>query len=430
MRFALALLLLWTAFSGVPCKTPPSPAPDRPNILFILTDDQRWDTMGCYGNAGIRTPNFDRIASEGARLDAYYVAYPLCCPSRAILLSGQYPSRTGIIDNSTRPLPADLTLLPTMFNDAGYSTGLVGKTHLDGKPLLWGFQEAPIFLPGGQSKYTDPTLTVNGVSKIVQGDITQIFTDGAIDFIERHQTQPWFLWLAYNAPHTPTVSYAQFPYTRQGILNNLPPGWPPALPLSTDGWTSYYSTISYLDDQIGRILARLDQLGLAQNTFIFVMSDNGLMKGSHGYFKKRLWFEESSRMPALARWPARINAGTVVKGLASSVDFVPTVLEVAGAANPGDLAGVSLLQALTGGASPRTHAYSEAQRSDADGGGYWDMVRRDDGWKLVRFRGSGKEHLYNLVTDPHELQDVIGRPENAALAAELRARLLSRQAGN
>src|SRR3954469_9702686 len=196
VRAAVAVSLL---FCATALARPAAAAGERPNILFILTDDQRWDDAGYTGNAVVRTPAMDRLAREGARLDRFYVASPLCCPSRAALLSGLYPHqrRNGVLDNRHgTDLPADTPTVATRLNDLGYVTGFVGKAHLGGDPRRWGFAECPVWLPEAPTPHENPSPMFDGRRKTARGTITSVFTDAARHFVERHQRQPWFLWFA------------------------------------------------------------------------------------------------------------------------------------------------------------------------------------------------------------------------------------------
>ncbi|MBI4616940.1 MAG: sulfatase-like hydrolase/transferase [Planctomycetes bacterium] len=375
---------------------------ERPNILFILTDDHRPDGMGCYGNESIRTPNFDRIAAEGARLDSFYVAAPLCCPSRAAFLSGLWPHQNGVMNNQGGPdLAKGTPTIATALAHAGYVTGFVGKAHMGGDPRRWDFSETPVWLPGGGSKHEDPTLFVDGERKNVEGLVTQIFADAATRWIEEHKEDRWFLWLATTSPHKPYLRDPDHPYRLSEI--RPPPLWPEGEPLSDADWEGYYSTISMLDAEVGRVLAKLAETGQLDRTFIFVAGDNGFMHGSHGYPAKSVWFEEATRVPALARWPGRIRAGTAVKAPIVAVDLFPTLSEIAGAPVPEGLEATSMLPALTGGEPRRKIAGSELA-GGRRGVNEWQMVRSDD-LKYVR-EGSGAEHLYDLVADPDEGTDL------------------------
>jgi len=335
---------------------------DRPNILFIITDDHRPDALGCYGNASIRTPHFDRIAAEGARFDCFYVAAPLCCPSRAAALSGLYPhqEKNLVLNNRAKPdLRDPSATVATLLKSAGYTTGFIGKAHMGGDPRTWGFHETPIWLPTGGSKHRNPVLMVDGAEKSVEGQITQIFADAAIRWLDRHKSDRWFLWLATTAPHTPYVHDPRHPYERAKI--QPPPLWPKGKPLSDADWPGYYSTISMLDEQIGRVVAKLKDLGQLDRTLLVVMGDNGFMHGSHDHRAKSVWYEESARVPALARWPGKIKAGSVVSTPAVSVDLMATFAGVTGARVPEGREGLSLLPALTGKEPLRKVAYAEVQ---------------------------------------------------------------------
>jgi N-acetylglucosamine-6-sulfatase len=373
---------------------------DRPNILFILTDDHRPDAMGCYGNESIRTPNFDAIAKEGARLDRFYVAAPLCCPSRAAFLTGLWPHQNGVLNNKNKPdLEKETPTIATILGKAGYTTGFIGKAHMGGDPRAWGFAETPIWLPTGSSKHKNPTLMVDGKEREVEGQITRIFADHAIAWLDRHKGDRWFLWLATTAPHKPYYKDPNHAYDEI----KPPPLWPKGEPLSDADWAGYYSTISMLDEQIGRVLAKLRETGQLDKTFIFVAGDNGFMHGSHGEPAKSVWYEESARVPALARWPARIKAGTTVAAPIVSVDLLPTLAEIAGVESKG----LSMLPALTGGEAKRKIVYAElgGNRNKAE----WKMVRTDR-FKYVR-HDDGTERLYDLEADPNELKNVAGESD-------------------
>ncbi len=418
-----AALAVSRALAGPAAGGAPATSARRPNILFILTDDQRWDSMGAAGNKSIRTPALDRLAAGGARLDAFYVSSPLCSPSRASLLSGLYPHQTGVENNAgRRDLPDGTRTIAAALNQAGYLTGFIGKAHLGGEPAAWGFKESPIYYPYAQLRDpTDPEFVSGGATKKVKGTASQVFADAAIKFLETHRSDTFFLWLATTSPHEPHRLYPDHPYARGAIT--APPGWPPGETFGGADWDAYYSTVTEMDAHLGRVLDALDRLGLAQNTFVLMTSDNGYMMRSHGQKAKIVWYEESSRVPALARWPGRIRAGSVVPFPASAVDLFPTFLDVAGVTAPParGMEGKSLLPALTEGRQTRQRAYSEAKLPKDMEGTYWQMVR-DDRWKYVRF-DTGIEMLYDLVADPHEKKnlgkDTASAPRRAAMKTEL-----------
>jgi len=413
---ALACALL----SG--CGGPASPlAGTRPNILFVLADDLRWDGLGAYGNASVRTPHLDTLAGEGLRFDAFYVASPVCQGSRAAFLTGLYPHQAGIEQKQLRQrIGAGVPTLATHLAEAGYVTGFVGKAHLGGDPSRWGFHESPLYLPGSAGAF-DPRertrLFVDGREEKVEGHLPERLVDAAVGFVVRHRDEHWLLWLAPTSPHFPYEAHPDFPYRFDDLTP--PPGYPPgeAVGLKTF-WEGYYSLISRLDRELGRLLARLEELGLAENTLVLVTSDNGLMLGSHGGVGKAVWYEEATRVPALLRWPGRVAAGSTAKSFVSSVDLLPTLLELAGLEVPADLEGRSFLPALAGEPT-RSLVYSEWVTPGR--GRRWAMVR-DRRYKLAEVPG-GSDHLYDLERDPHELENRIGDPALAGQAEVLSERL-------
>lgn len=376
----------------------------RPNILLIVLDDQRWDAMGCYGNRSIRTPNFDRLAREGARFDAFYAASPVCSASRAALLTGLTPHQNGILDNGgaggETTLEGDVTTLADLLAAAGYHTGFVGKAHF-GDPAKLGFLDVPT---GGEQPE--------------RRSLTEIHADLAIEFMERAPSKPWFLWFAPLSPHTPWTKDPAHPYELGAI--EPPPGWPAGQPLSRERWDEYYSVISHLDEQVGRMLAALERLGASANTFVFAMSDNGYMMKSHGLHGKSVWFEESARVCALARGPG-VRPESRLATPVMSTDFFATALELAGAPRPPALECVSFLPALAGAPPLRDYAYAECYRPGTKEGGHWQMIVAPP-WKYVMHVERPEEYLYDLASDPHEQTSLTGRSEAAAILTEMRAK--------
>ncbi|MHA2610720.1 MAG: sulfatase family protein [bacterium JZ-2024 1] len=427
----------------------------KPNILFILTDDQRWDTLGVYGNRSIKTQNLDGLAREGALFLNGFVAAPLCCPSRATFLTGLYPHQTGIVSNEKgrTTIPEGVKTVADYLNEAGYITGFVGKAHLDGGPYRWGFREAPVYLPGGGSRHQNPMLIVEGNQRAlpgkihqneyaeeeyqsnpgepqkVEGLITPIFVDAAIRFLERHRKdeKPFFLWVATTAPHTPYYNDPKFPYLR--VLIQPPLGFPDPV-LSSEDWEGYYSTISHLDDHLGRLFHKVKELGLEENTVIIFSSDNGYMMGSHQRKGKSIWYEESVRVPWIIKWKGKIPAGSIISTPVSSVDFLPTVLEIADIPVPLEYEGKSILHAL--GITPgpvREVVYSEVRggggiKQKPGRRGYntpllWQMVRTEE-FKYV-WLSNGEEILYDLRKDPKEMRNVAGEEEYSGVMGQMRA---------
>lgn len=390
-------------------------ADKQPNILFILTDDQRWDSLGCYGNKDTKTPNIDRLASEGVLLQYFYPAEPLCCPSRATYLTGLYPHQTGILSNGSPKnmpdVPPGVLTIANYLQKGGYVTGFVGKAHLGGNPFKWGFQNCPVYLPEGSSPVMDPRLMAGNSKKKESGIITTIFADAAIQFLQTHKNEQWFLWLATTAPHKPFAEYSQYHFDPEKIKQ--PPGWTGKQEFKGDSeWALYYSAVSFLDQEIGRVLKTLDTLGLAENTLVILASDNGYMLGSHGIEGKEVFYEEASRVPGMIRWPGKVKPGTKSAIPFSSVDLLPTVLKASGAEVPASLKGVDIISTLS---QPATRAVFYEVGKNA-------QCARKNQWKYVLSQ-SKSESLYNLEEDPGELVNLANRPASAKILEDMRKEL-------
>jgi choline-sulfatase len=412
--FALAAALLAGCGGGEPL------AGARPNILFVLADDLRWDALGVTGNPTVLTPELDALARGGHRFDAFYVASPVCQAARLSFLTGLYPHQAGV-DQSDRRLGIGpgVGTLATHLREAGYVSGFVGKGHLLGDPASWGFDESPFYIRGrmsGQEWRGPEPVLVDGHEDTIEGHATGRLIDAAIGFVERHRDERWLLWLAPSAPHFPYTPQPDFPYRPREV--EVGPGFPPRGEFEPVAWAGYYSLIGQLDHELGRLFARLDALGLSDDTLVLVTSDNGLMHGSHGLPGKAVWYDEATRVPALLRWPGRVAPGSSSAALVSSVDLLPTLLVLAGLPPPQGLEGRSFLPVLRG-QPVHPGVYAEivvppARRS-------WAMVR-DEHYKLAEL-GDGRMRLYDLERDPHELENVVTAPAHAELALALEARL-------
>jgi arylsulfatase A-like enzyme len=401
--------------------TAAAPAPHRPNVVLILTDDQGWGDVGFHGNARIRTPHMDRMAREGAAFTDFHVS-PVCSPTRASLLTGRYNYRTGVVDTFIgRSLmhPDELTLAE-MLRGAGYTTGIFGKWHLgDNYPLRaidQGFDRAvvikggglgqPSDSPGGGS-YFDPILMRDGKAERFRGYCSDIYTDEALRFIETNRARPFFAYLATNAPHTPLEiadSYVE-PYRRAGLDETT---------------ARIYGMVTNMDENVGRVLAKLQELGLARDTIVVFLTDNGPQQGGrfNGGMRgtKGTVFEGGIRVPFFLRWPAAVTAGTTIDRLAAHIDLTPTLIEACGVAPPPGhyVDGQSLLPLLRGGgdAWPDRTLFFQWHRGDAPEP-FRACAARTQRWKLV----DGKE-LYDLERDPGESRDLAR--ENPEVVARLR----------
>lgn len=335
----------------------------RPNIIFILSDDHRWDVMGCAGHPFVKTPAMDRLAKEGVMFRDSFVTTSLCSPSRATFLTGQYAHRHGVINNFTPWRSGNVTYLELM-KKAGYDTALIGKWHMPGRglPKLRGVDEFISFTAeGGQGVYFDCPLVVNGFETERKGKyITEDLTDYALRFIEKKRTAPFCLHLAHKAVHhrfqpprhlekiygdadlglpaesDPFVSFTDHHIKYQGLTGTL-----------GKLYRNYCRTVTGLDEQIGRVLRKLDELGIAQNTIVIYTGDNGYLWGEHHEMDKRLAYEESIRVPFLIRYPGLIpDPGRVSSRTVLNLDVAPTILDLAGVPVPAWMQGRSLKRVL------------------------------------------------------------------------------------
>ncbi|QDU29066.1 Arylsulfatase [Anatilimnocola aggregata] len=332
--FKLKSLLTLIALLCLPTFTVRSWAADRLNVIVILADDLGYGDLGCYGHPKFKTPHLDKMAAEGARLTQFNTAMAFCAPTRASLLTGRYPFRCGMNNNPAPDggpnadavaLPASEVLLPQLFKKAGYATGMVGKWHLGHKqpehlPTSRGFDE---YLGILYSNDMRPVELVEGLKAIeypvVQATLTRRYTDRAIKFVERHRTEPFFLYLAHVMPHKPLATTEAY-YKKSGV-------------------GLYGDVLMDLDAGIGELLAKLQELKLDENTLVLFTSDNGpWFGGSTGGLRgmKGSSYEGGYRVPCIARWPGKIPAGHVNDAPAVMMDLFATVLAAAGLAAPGD----------------------------------------------------------------------------------------------
>jgi arylsulfatase A-like enzyme len=449
-------LLALSAVLAAPARAQPPQSPARPNILLVLSDDHSAAFLGCYGDKIIKTPNFDRFAGEGARFDRAYVASPQCVPSRAAFMTGRSPVATGMTRFSA-PLPADVVSFPELLRaGAGYHTGILGRSyHLDGSRLpeetrivfdkygLRTFAKRVDYLPdGAQGRARVPALM-------------NAFFDQA------PKNKPWFLQVGFSDPHR-TLDKNAIPDPHDPDKLVLPPFFPETPALRED-LARYYDEVSRLDGDFGRVLKVLEERGQARNTLVVFMGDNGgaLLRG------KGTLYELGVRVPLLARWPQTLKPGTTTSALISGEDLAPTFLEAAGVAVPKQMTGKSFLPLLRGTtAGERQYVFSERGAHGSglpSGTGAFDLGRCVVGkthklvynalWQLpyspVDFSGNafwkeiqamhkeGKlapQHarlyfpparpmfeLFDLSRDPHEMENLAGKPEHAAVERELKA---------
>jgi len=391
-------------------------AEPRPNVIIILTDDQGWGDVAAHGNEYLRTPNQDRLHQEGPKMERFYTC-PVCAPTRASLMSGRYNFRTRAIDTylGRAMMDPEEVTLAEILRDAGYRTGLFGKWHLgDNYPMRAmdkGFEEALGHNGGGMCQpadfegntYFDPVLWHNGKQEQHTGYCTDIFGDAAVEFIEKHKDEPFFVYLSTNAPHSPLQIGDEWAdsYREMGL---------------NDTFARVYGMIENIDHNVGKLLDKLDELAIAENTIVIFMGDNGPC-GSQSHegevrFNaglrdiKGTVYEGGIRVPCFMRWPGKFLPELKVDRIAHLIDIVPTIAAACGAALPEGVKtdGVDLLPLLTGeiepGDRPDRTLFTQWHRGD-EPERYRGCAAFCQQYKLV----DGKE-LYDIEADRAEEHDL------------------------
>ncbi|MFC2076541.1 sulfatase-like hydrolase/transferase [candidate division KSB1 bacterium] len=416
------LLTATAAFTGG-CGRPPG-LQKRPNVVLIMTDDQGYGDVGMRGNDIIQTPNIDRFTREGVDFARFY-SCPVCAPTRAGLLTGRYHYRTGVIHTSRggAKMDGDEVTIAERLRDSGYATGIFGKWHLgDNHPMRpqdQGFGDSLVHLSGaiGQAgdipnSYFDPVLWRNGRQVQTEGYCTDIFTEAAISFIETNRNRPFFLYLPTNAPHTPLEVAPEYsdPYKAMGL---------------SDTTAKIYGMVANIDDNVGRLLARLDTLKLRENTIVIFMSDNGPQQPRYNAGLRGLKasaYEGGIRVPFFIRWPDRFSGGGRIDRIAANIDIHPTLLDACaiGPVDSPTLDGVSLLPMLDGDNSSgldrkifiQCHRSLEPKR-------YQNCAVLTDRYKLLGYPDKFNDEqfappreptfeLYDIPADPGEAEDLAG----------------------
>lgn len=459
---------------------------NRPNVIFIMSDDHAAHAIGAYGSRVNATPHLDRLAREGALLTSVFATNSICTPSRAAILTGQYSHINGV--TMFNRFDSSRMTVARLLQQSGYHTGMIGKWHLGSDPV--GFDAWEI-LPG-QGAYVDPVFYTSTGEKTYTGRyVTDVIGDLALDFLERRpQNKPFFLMMHHKAPHRPwqptdahaahfaaqripePVTFWDTYATRTDALHEnqqrvaadltnrdlklTPPAdlsaqqlaaWRSAKPdvvtIVRDGTTvtltgealvrwkyqrymqDYLATVQSVDDSVGRVLAFLDKAGLARNTIVVYTSDQGFFLGDHGLFDKRFMYEESIRMPFLVRWPAGIKPGTRSDAMALNVDFAPTFLEAAGLAVPAEMQGRSLLPVLRARTLRdwRTAMYYRYYHDPGDHNTRAHYGIRTRTHKLIYFWKKDQWELFDLVNDPYELHNLYGQPGQDAVTGSLKQAL-------
>lgn len=434
----------------------------RPNVVFILIDDLRWDAFSHLGHPYVETPHIDRLATEGARFENAFVNISLCSPSRAGFLTGCEPQRTRVLRNEENDLDRRLPTFPALLQRAGYETAYVGKWHqepsADPRP---GFDYWLSFR--GQGEYIDPQLNENGRTFQQQGYMTDILTEAAVAWLRRERSRPFCLCLSHKAVHGPFTPAER--HRGRYARANLPPPANYADDLADKPWwlrasiargarreqwrknadmpvpdrlpptewnpgtgRAYYETELAVDDSVGAVLAALTEIGVLDDTVLIFTSDNGFCHGEHRRGDKRLAYEESLRIPLLVRYPPLAKAGSVITGMTLNIDLCPTICELCEVDPPEVVHGRSLAPLL---ARPAVRPpdwrdaflYQYFREGWLEGLPNLQAIRTERYKYIVSPDYPDDPELYDLVADPHELRNLARDPAHTETLRLLAARL-------
>ena len=400
----------------------------RPNFVFILVDDLRWDSLGSTGLSWMKTPNIDRIAREGMTFRNAFVTTPLCSPARGSFLTGQYVHHHGVKGNGdSAALSHQLTTFPALLQNAGYDTGYIGKWHM-------GTDDSP--RPGmrrwvsfkGQGQYVDPPLNIDGKQIEAKGYITDILSSHAADFVREKRSKPFCLYVAHKAIHGPFQPaerhkdlYKTEPLpTRPNMSDDLAGKTALLRPVEDNRKTAasqrrhdeiardQLRCLASIDDGVGEILKALEETNQLDNTVVIFTSDNGYFWGEHRLGDKRWAYEESIRIPLLVRYPKLVGKGVKSEALALNIDIAPTCLHLAGVEVPKGMHGRSLKEPLRG--NRRTWRTSFVIEYFAEPNfpraPTWNGIRTAR-YKYIRYPElPGADEMYDLTKDPYEMKNI------------------------
>ena len=439
------LFLVAVAFSGSKIEA----ADSKPNVVLIVIDDLGWADLGCYGSKFHKTPNLDRLASEGMRFTQAYAACPVCSPTRAALMTGRYPQRMNITTwlpgHPNKPeyrlhqpevsqrLPESETTLAEALKGAGYTSASIGKWHLGGagsSPTDHGFD---LNIAGDEAgtpySYFAPYRNkggkvIPGLEQAPDGEyLTDRMAAEAEKFLDAHQQSPFFLYLPHFAVHTPLSAkpgqaekYGAMPAAANG--NQINP--------------VYAAMMESMDEAVGRVLKKLDELKLTERTLILFTSDNGGLCNGNGQIipatsnsplrdGKAHLYEGGIRVPLIIKWPGVVKPGTTSDAIVSSIDVFPTVVSACGAQSAGTIDGLNLRPVLDGGTLSRDAIYWHFPHYNSNAAAKPGAAIRAGDWKLVEFYETGRRELFNLAKDIRENNNLI--EQNADVAAELHKKL-------
>jgi len=412
---------------------------DRPNFVFVLVDDQRWDHLSCMGHPFLETPNMDRLASEGVLFENAFVTTSLCSPSRASFLTGLYANTHGIQNNLTEWDNQNATFFESL-QAAGYRNAFIGKWHMPGRlPELRGVERFITFtVQGGQGRYFDCPLIIDGVETERPGTyITEDLTDFALDFIREAQDGPFCLYLAHKAVHHQFLPPPDLDdLYSDADLSHLPEEyfslqtmtasniWEGALGPMERHYRNYNEALVAVDRQLGRLLDELDALGLAENTVVVFTSDNGYSWGEHLINGKRLATEENMRIPFIVRYPAGIvDPGRRLPEMVLNVDVAPSLLALAGVVVPGQMQGQSIVPLLEDTETAWRESFLYEYFKDFPYNVPAHRAVRSDRYLYIEFETRRPPELYDIQADPRTLHNIIASPKGREVLPAMQALL-------
>jgi arylsulfatase A-like enzyme len=430
---------------------PLASAADRPNLILMMTDDQRFDFMSNAGHPFLKTPGMDRIASEGVRCRNMFVTNSLCAPSRASIMTGLYSHSHGVVDNMGSKLRDDVTWLPDLLRQAGYEVAFCGKSHVPGyfRNKTWdyyfGYQD--------QGRYLNPVIAEGtaGPDKAFEGYVDDIVTDHALACIKKPRTKPYCLFLFFKAPHRPWQRPDRYKDLYQDALVTKPALWndsgqgKPRSFLAAANMIGQYpdvkdfdkmikdycAVLTAADDNVGRVLDTLSELRQLDQTAVLFTSDNGFFLGEWQRFDKRFMHEPSIRVPLLIRYPALAEPGTVIEPMVLNIDIGPTLLDLAGVKTPAGIHGRSIVPLLKDDAGTWRNdwLYEYFEFPDPSHSVRKHRGVRTERYKFIHyfeppFKTDREEfELYDLKDDPQERVNLYPRMRGEPLVKVLRERL-------
>lgn len=448
---------------GASLRLPTVPGAPRRNIVFILTDDHRYDALGFLkGQPFIATPALDTMARRGVHLKNAFVTTALCSPSRASILTGNYAHRHRVVDNNN-PVGGNLVFYPQYLQAAGYQTAMIGKWHMGGEidDPQRGFDHWVSFKGQGTYQPSPNGLNVDGRRVPQKGYITDELTDYALDWLEKRRTdRPFMLYLAHKGVHAEFMPAARHqglyanekfiePVTQSIELMAKFPIWvqnqrnswhgvdfPYHSDLNiADYYKRYAETLLGVDESVGRINGWLERKGLLDSTLVIYMGDNGFAFGEHGLIDKRTAYEESMRVPMLMQCPQLFRGGTTVGQVVANIDVAPTLLEAAGLRPPGDLDGRSFLGIAGLGLAGPHGAESRPWRGELLYEYFWERnfphtptihALRGDRYKYIHYHGVwDTDELFDLTIDPLETKNLIDSPDHRGVVKEMNQKLFA-----